>query len=361
MRGENCGNFDRKIIVIIPVYNCKNYLCQAVDSVLLQPYSALQILLIDDGSTDGSAVLCDELSHRSSQITVIHQQNGGVSQARNVGMEYLYTNKNKESDYITFLDADDAWSTNWIDTQLIGLLKQGYDLIGLQSCTCNTSLTRRSDCIPMQEGEYRGGERAVWLHAGHMGAMLYRIGLVKKFKIYFYKIKASEDKIFSMQCLYLADKIYLTNRLMYLYRQNAKSAMHTREKGIPYYMPIIDAYIRSDKEMLQWKNPVRGSLHEGNLLAKIYIMDMIEEEWSKKSGVKNIEKLMNRRQDYCEILEKSTNSKLVDERWLKMQRHKCKYILKNKVYRILSAVARKILYFRQIRAYVDRKRYPISI
>ena len=70
---------DREITVIIPVYNCKNYLRQAVQSVISQPYQALKVLLVDDGSTDGSAVLCDKLADQDKRITVIHQKNCGVS------------------------------------------------------------------------------------------------------------------------------------------------------------------------------------------------------------------------------------------------------------------------------------------
>lgn len=121
---------DREIMVIIPVYNCKNYLRQAVESVISQPYRAIKILLVDDGSTDGSAVLCDELVDQDKRITVIHQKNGGVSAARNSGLEYIFSDQENESDYVTFLDADDEWAVNWIDVHINRILKQDYDLIG---------------------------------------------------------------------------------------------------------------------------------------------------------------------------------------------------------------------------------------
>lgn len=122
-----------------------------------------------------------------------------------------------------------------------------------------------------------------------MGAMLYRTSMIKQYGIRFQNIKASEDKIFSMQCLYLANEIYLINQLMYLYRQNATSAVHMRARGIPYFVPIIDAYIQLDAEMKRWENDVRGSFHEGRVLAKIYIMDMIEEEWEKAMEQKGLQ------------------------------------------------------------------------
>ena len=77
------------IHVIIPVYNCKDYLEEAVNSVLKQEYERIEILLIDDGSKDGSSALCDKLAKNSDKITVIHQENKGVSCARNTGIDYI--------------------------------------------------------------------------------------------------------------------------------------------------------------------------------------------------------------------------------------------------------------------------------
>ena len=73
--------------IIVPVYNVKNYLQDAVDSILNQTYKDYEIILIDDGSDDGSEVLCDEISKSISRIKAIHQQSQGASQARNNGMK----------------------------------------------------------------------------------------------------------------------------------------------------------------------------------------------------------------------------------------------------------------------------------
>ncbi len=75
------------IHVIIPVYNAIKYLRAAVDSVLDQPYKGINIILVDDGSTDGSGALCDMLAAESNRVSVIHQENTGVSAARNAGIE----------------------------------------------------------------------------------------------------------------------------------------------------------------------------------------------------------------------------------------------------------------------------------
>lgn len=89
------------ISVIIPVYNVEPYLKKCLDSVVAQTYKEIEIILVDDGSTDGSGLICDEYAARDKRIKVIHKQNGGLSDARNVGLERC------GGRYVTFIDSDD--------------------------------------------------------------------------------------------------------------------------------------------------------------------------------------------------------------------------------------------------------------
>ncbi len=107
---------DVKVTVIIPVYNTKKYLEQCVASVTGQTYRDIEILLIDDGSMDGSAALCDTLAEQDGRIRVIHKENGGAATARNLGIEKAL------GEYIMFLDSDD-----WLDTNAVGTLVQYAD------------------------------------------------------------------------------------------------------------------------------------------------------------------------------------------------------------------------------------------
>ncbi len=92
-----------KVSIIIPVYNSAQYLRQCVSSIAAQTYREIEILLIDDGSTDQSGALCDALAAEDSRIVVIHQENAGTSAARNTGLEHA------SGSYITFTDNDDYW------------------------------------------------------------------------------------------------------------------------------------------------------------------------------------------------------------------------------------------------------------
>ena len=91
------------ISVIIPVFNVRPYLAKALESVIRQTYSHLEIIVVDDGSTDGSGDICDEFAARDERIKVIHQENRGLSAARNAGLDRA------AGEYIAFLDSDDAW------------------------------------------------------------------------------------------------------------------------------------------------------------------------------------------------------------------------------------------------------------
>lgn len=90
-----------KVTVVIPIYNVERFLKEAIDSAINQTYKNIEIILVDDGSTDNSGNICDEYVKLDNRIKVIHKENGGLSTARNAALE-VYTGK-----YIMFLDSDD--------------------------------------------------------------------------------------------------------------------------------------------------------------------------------------------------------------------------------------------------------------
>ena len=104
---------NNRISVIVPVYNVKDYLERCFNSIIHQTYQNLEIILIDDGSTDGSGELCDELSKRDGRVRVVHKQNGGLGSARNAGMEKA------TGDVFSFIDSDD-----WIEKEMYQCMMQ---------------------------------------------------------------------------------------------------------------------------------------------------------------------------------------------------------------------------------------------
>ena len=115
------------ISVIIPVYNVQEYLRQCVDSVICQTYGDLQIILVDDGSTDDCPGICDEYAGKDKRVTVLHSVNGGLSKARNLGLSIA------TGEYITFIDSDD-----FVHPQMMEIFmhfSQRYDA-DMVTCSC---------------------------------------------------------------------------------------------------------------------------------------------------------------------------------------------------------------------------------
>jgi glycosyltransferase involved in cell wall biosynthesis len=113
------------VSVIIPVYNVKPYLRQCVESVCAQTYGDLEIIVVDDGSTDGSGELCNELGGTDSRITVLHKENGGLADARNFGLRHAH------GEWISFVDSDDWVSPVFIEVLLNAALGAGCAIAAL--------------------------------------------------------------------------------------------------------------------------------------------------------------------------------------------------------------------------------------
>lgn len=112
------------ISVIIPVYKVEQYLRQCVDSVVGQTHSHLEILLIDDGSPDTSGAICEDYALRDPRVRVIHQENQGLSAARNTGLDVA------TGEYVAFVDSDDWVEPDMLEALLHGLLEHGADIAG---------------------------------------------------------------------------------------------------------------------------------------------------------------------------------------------------------------------------------------
>lgn len=125
------------ISVIIPVYNSQEYLPKCIESVLNQSYSNLEIIIINDGSTDDSGKICDSYAQKDSRIKVIHKKNGGVSSARNIGLEEV-TGK-----YIGFIDADD-----YIEIDMFKKLYENIKCDDYDISICNYNTITKSNKIP---------------------------------------------------------------------------------------------------------------------------------------------------------------------------------------------------------------------
>lgn len=116
---------DNLVSVIVPVYNVKSYLEECFESICYQSYQNIEIILVDDGSTDGSGELCDDLATRDVRTVVLHKENGGLSDARNAGLRIA------KGDWISFIDSDDYVSPVFIEVLLNAVLDTGCEIAAI--------------------------------------------------------------------------------------------------------------------------------------------------------------------------------------------------------------------------------------
>lgn len=213
------------INVVIPVYNAEQYLLDTVRSVLDQPEKDIEIILVDDGSTDTSGKLCDEIAQIEERVSVVHKSNGGVSSARNVGIEYFL--KTCKYGYIAFCDADDLWVPNTLSHTVTKEIKNEYaDIVGFSMYSSNSNATRfcvtnkyEKNVIIKQKYEDKH------LFGGSFAAHLYNIRLFMQNPVRFVEGCAhNEDVIFSAKMFFCSQTILNLDTFLYIYRKNYQSS-----------------------------------------------------------------------------------------------------------------------------------------
>lgn len=274
------------IHVVIPVYNAERYLRETVESVLSQPTEDIDIVLVNDGSPDGSPALCDELAAQNERIHVIHQKNAGVSAARNTGIRYYLDKASGDDDFLMFLDADDIWAPGIFTRELCSRVRkeQNTDVFVFGSCLSNGDLTRFSSPLRYEDICREGGNGCIWETQGHFCANLYRTSLLHKWNIRFIEgLKYSEDKIFMLQCVFLARYVRFLPQVLHIYRNNSSSVMKQLFSidPIDYYLPIINGWVESDRFLNSYASQTDRSTNAGVTLAGIYFLDMAQEHYER--------------------------------------------------------------------------------
>ncbi len=112
-----------KVSIIVPIYNVENYLCKCINSLLNQTYKNIEIILVDDGATDNCPKICDDYKAKDNRIKVIHKKNGGLSDARNCGIDI------STGEYIMFVDSDDYVNKDYVKKMLNYSIKNNLDLV----------------------------------------------------------------------------------------------------------------------------------------------------------------------------------------------------------------------------------------
>lgn len=217
------------LTIIIPVYNAEKYLLYTINSILSQQYSDYEILLIDDGSTDSSSILCDSLAEQYSCISVFHKPNGGVSSARNTGIE------NTHGKYITFIDADDVIGDGMLADLIYEIETKQADKIfcAFEEIQENGKTIQRVSDIPNREKLDREFIVSTMLYSGcttngYMNSVcgsIFKTSIIVNNKLGFENRPVGEDWLFNMMYCDLAQSIIYINKPYYKYKRNNESAM----------------------------------------------------------------------------------------------------------------------------------------
>lgn len=236
-----------RLTVIVPVYNAERYLRQCVDSILMQHFTDLELILIDDGSTDQSAAICDEYIRLDPRIRVLHQENSGrISIVRNQGLSL------SRGEYLTFVDADD-----WIDLEMYaeildGMSRQDADL-GMCSYDCFfEDGTRQNHILAWDDAAvFSGGEiqeklipafiapinlqgQKQQLEIGSVCRTVFRRVFLEEQQIRFdQRMKYMEDSVFMIQSCSKAKRITIHKHPYYHYRQHTDSQNSLTRRYMP--------------------------------------------------------------------------------------------------------------------------------
>ena len=200
------------VTVIVPVYNTEEYLSRCIDSILSQTFTDFELILINDGSTDNSGRICDNYAQKDSRVKVVHKENGGVSSARNKGLEVA------QGEWITFVDSDDYVSETYLsdfpkndenELEICGLISYNG-----QSFTSSQSHIRyvEKDVVNFYEDlfKYRANTSAC--------AKLIKRSIIVENKIKFdVNIRLTEDTLFIVDLLYFINAIEIIPNTNYCY------------------------------------------------------------------------------------------------------------------------------------------------
>lgn len=216
-----------KISVIVPVYNVEPYLTECIDSILAQTYRDFELILVDDGSTDGCHAICDAYGEKHDFVKVIHQSNMGLSAARNAGIDV------SKGEYLTFVDSDDVVTAEFLEVLLFSAGKTGADI----SCCAMETMTekgyykRDADVVLNRKIECESGRMAcAHIYKGHNMATVSACSKLFKKDMFddvrFPNGMIHEDQAVIPIVMYRADKVVYNNIKAYLYRERRSSITH---------------------------------------------------------------------------------------------------------------------------------------
>ncbi len=291
------------ISVIVPVYNAEKYLYECLESIRKQTYKNIEILLINDGSTDNSAQICNEFSKKYKEFKTYHQKNNGVSRARNIGME------NAKGDFIIFIDSDDTIAENYIEVLYKNIIEYDADI---SMCNIirvdesgkyiedfdNTRKKEKIQTILMNQNEYISNILDYKYYYTYATNKLIKRDIIKNIR-FREDIHYNEDGIFFLDLSKnITTAVFTYPIYAYFYLQNTTSANAQRfnEK----YLTVIKAFEIMEQyfKIFKKNNKNYFSYRYINYYIEAYYYQHINKKSTKKDK-KKLKKVINKYWKYA--------------------------------------------------------------
>lgn len=297
-----------KISVIVPVYKVEKYLNKCVGSILSQTFRDFELFLVDDGSPDNSGKICDEYAQKDNRVIVIHKENGGLSEARNVALDRI------QGEYVTFIDSDDYVSTEHLQTLYDSLINADSDLAvsNITSVTENKMNNTEFYRPASEQKVLTGKEVFTTIYQPCACAKLYKSYIFNNFR---YPVgRLYEDVFVYHDVLSKVNRLVLTGKNTYYYLIRSDSIMHQEYKLA--FSDIIDAIELRVKKlealgMQDLANDNRLFIYSRVAVAFANLDPAVEENKKRLDEIKDIYD-----SEYPKLMKNAPNTKQMFRYWL---------------------------------------------
>ena len=228
---------NKSVSIIVPVYNVEKYLEECLDSIINQTYSDLDVILVDDGSTDSSPDICERYAEKDNRIRVIHKNTGGASSARNIGLDYA------QGEYVYFMDSDDYLEKDAIDL-LVRTAEDKPDIVFFDAHTFadedyNGKINADSYIRKSDYKDGSGKEITKTLFSNNefkysTPLIFVKKSFLHKLQLRFYEGIIYEDMIFVFEVFVMADYVKHLNKALYHRRMRSGSVMTSKKAYLSY-------------------------------------------------------------------------------------------------------------------------------
>lgn len=333
------------VSIIVPIYNAEKYLEECIESILNQTYENIEVILVNDGSTDNSLSICKKYKKNDDRIVILNKINTGVSDSRNEGM------KKSSGKYLCFVDSDDTIDNKFVEIMIKELSETGTDVV-----FCNYMYNYEGKLIKkkprLKTGVYQIEEiKHKLIDDGTMSGILfgtvwgaiYKRDIIKKNNIEFYReIKYNEDGIFNIEYCLNSKKIrVISDEYLYFYRQTDQSASKKHLKYnriLPATEKIIDIFRKKEFNLNMNLECQLGARKVSEAFWMVLDLCSKNNTDNYKIIKKDLKDLLNKK-ELCE------SYKYINTRDINRYKYIYYILMKNKMYSLLYILTRYIYPF----------------